>query len=76
MVGRFWIGSHVQQESDDFGGRETADGIATECGAVSRAGQMEQRVTISAAGIEPDQIVKWLSQSVILQAVECRLDLG
>ena len=58
MVSRFWIGSHVQQESDHVDGRETTDGIATKRGTVPRARQMKQRVTIAAASIEPDQIIK------------------
>ena len=76
MVDWLRIGSDIQQKSDDVSGRETANGIATKCGAISRAGQMEQRVTVAAAGIETDQIVKWLSQRMILQTAELRLDLG
>ena len=59
----------MEQQVDDVGGREGADGIATQRGAVSGAGQVQQRVSVATTGVQFDQLVQGLLQRVILHAV-------
>lgn len=76
MIDGVGVRPDVEQQADDIGGREAADRVAVDGGALPRARHVEERVAVLAASVQLDEVEERLLERVLLGGRQLVLDLG